>query len=368
MYYAWGMARDQHSPRSPRGRGTGLNPANRFDGIAYEAEPEPRTWVEEDDGLAPHPATEYIDEHAASILVRNDSPDVNFTWGVNPYRGCEHGCIYCYARPMHEYMGYSAGLDFETKIFVKRRAPQLLRDALVSPKWTPDVIAMCGATDPYQPVERALKLTRGCLDVLAEYRNPVAIITKNRLVTRDIDVLASMAADRCASVAVSLTTLDLGLNRILEPRTSSPRQRLETIRALSAAGIPVRVMVSPVIPGITDHETPAILQAASEAGAASASYITLRLPHTVVPLFEAWLTEHFPERKEKVLARLRAMHDGKVYRSDFATRNSGRGVFAEQSARLFAVACRKAGLDRPETPLSTEHFRRPGVDQMELFA
>jgi DNA repair photolyase len=362
------MENQTHRPLSPRGRGTGWNPANRFEGTYTQAEPESRTWVEEDDDLAPRPETEYIDENASSILVHNDSPDVNFDWGINPYRGCEHGCIYCYARPMHEYMGYSAGLDFETKIFVKRRAPQLLREALASRKWTPEVIALSGATDPYQPVERTLKLTRGCLEVLAEFRNPVGIITKNRLVTRDIDLLAPMAADQCATVSVSVTTLDLQLNRILEPRTSSPHQRLDAIRALSESGIPVRVLVAPVIPGITDHEIPAILQAAAAAGATSASYIMLRLPHAVAPLFEAWLEEHYPDRKEKVLSRLRAMREGRLYRSDFATRHSGTGVFAEQTARFFEVACRKAGLDRAGKPLSIAQFRRPGVDQMELFA
>jgi len=329
--------------------------------MRYEADPD----AEPGDEEGPRPGTEYFEEDAAGILSRNDSPDVPYTYSLNPYRGCEHGCIYCYARPIHEYAGYSAGLDFETKIFVKRNAPALLRVALSSRKWTPQVVSMCGSTDAYQPVERALGITRGCLEVFAEFLNPVAVVTKNRLVLRDLDILAALAAHEAASVCISVTTLDLGLNRVLEPRTSSPKQRLDTIRALAEAGVPVGVLVAPVIPALTDHELPAILRAAADAGARSAGYSLLRLPHAVAPLFERWLEQHCPDRKEKVLNRLRAARDGKLCDSSFETRMFGSGLFAEHLARLFEVAARGVGLDGDSPPLSTTHFRRPG--QMDLF-
>lgn len=347
---------------SIRGRGASWNPENRFTGIRYEVDLDAE--YAREDG---RPPTEYLEEDTSNVLSKNDSPDVGYQYSVNPYRGCEHGCIYCYARPIHEYAGYSAGLDFETKIFVKRRAPELLREAFLSRKWTPQLVSMSGSTDPYQPIERKLEITRGCLNVFAEFMNPVGLVTKNRMVLRDRDILSELAAHQAVSVCVSVTTLDLTLNRTLEPRTSSPQQRLETIAGLAQAGIPTGVLVAPVIPGLTDHEIPAILKAAGEAGAAFAGYIILRLPYAVAPLFERWLEQHFPERKDKVLNRIREMRGGSLYDSSFETRMSGTGPFAGQIARFFEVAARKAGIADGSPELSTRSFRRPQSGQMDLF-
>jgi DNA repair photolyase len=247
----------------------------------------------------PLPQTQFFRDRTSSIITYNDSSDVGFEASINPYRGCEHGCIYCYARPFHEYLGLSSGLDFETKIMVKEDAPGLLRKELSSPKWKPQMIAISGVTDCYQPVERRLKITRGCLEVLAEFRNPVGIVTKNALVTRDVDLLAQLARHRAAAVFVSLTTLDAELRKVMEPRTSPPAARLAAIKTLSEAGIPVGVLIGPVIPGLTDHEIPALVEAAAQAGARAAGYIMLRLPHAVAPLFDQWLTAHFPGKKTK---------------------------------------------------------------------
>jgi DNA repair photolyase len=292
---------------------------------------------------------------------------VGFEASINPYRGCEHGCIYCYARPTHEYLGFSSGLDFETKIMVKEDAPKLLRAELSSEKWQPKVLAMSGVTDPYQPIERRLKITRGCLEVLTEFSNPVCIITKNQLVTRDIDLLGELARHQASAVFISLTTLDTALRKVMEPRTAPPAARLATITALSRAGIPVGVLVAPVIPGLTDHEIPSLLDAAAEAGARFAGHVTLRLPHAVAPLFEQWLENHFPEKKDKILNRLRALRGGKLYDAQFGKRMRGEGIFAEQMDQMFAVACRKAGIASNNLELSTAAFRRPLKHQLELF-
>jgi DNA repair photolyase len=342
-------------------RGAAENPANRFEKIHLEPDAE---WNPDDDPL---PRTQFLVDHSQSAITYNDSPDLGFSASVNPYRGCEHGCIYCYARPTHEYLGFSAGLDFESKIMVKRNAPELLRAELAAAKWSPQAIVMSGVTDCYQPVERKLKLTRRCLEVLAEFRNPVALITKNFLVTRDIDLLSELAQHNAVSVTLSVTTLDAGLRKILEPRTSPPQARLEAIHRLSAAGIPVSVNVAPIIPGLTDHEVPAILQAAAEAGATAAHFTVLRLPHAVAPLFENWLATHFPDRKEKVLNRLRALRGGKLYDAQWGKRMRGEGIFAEQIETLFDVARRKAGIKNEPRELSTAAFRRPGGAQLSLF-
>ena len=345
---------------SPPARGTGRNPPNRFERLRLEREAD---WDPEQDPL---PRTVFLRDHSSQIITRNDSPDVGFEHSINPYRGCEHGCVYCYARPTHEHLGFSAGLDFETKIMVKEDAPKLLREELAAPGWVPKVIALSGVTDPYQPVERRLKLTRGCLAVLAKFRNPVSIVTKNHLVTRDLDLLAELAGCRAVAVLISITTLDTELRKNLEPRTSPPGARLATIGALANAGIPVGVLVAPVIPGLTDHEIPAILEAAAAAGASFAAHAALRLPHAVALLFEEWLTRHVPEKKDKVLNRLRALRRGKLNNSEFGLRMTGEGIFAEQISRMFQVACRRAGgLDR-EPELSTAFFRRPGGAQLEL--
>jgi DNA repair photolyase len=341
-------------------RGAGGNPPNRFERIHLQPDLD---WNPEEDPL---PRTQFLRDTTSTIIAYNDSPDVGFEASVNPYRGCEHGCIYCYARPFHEYLGFSAGLDFETKIMVKEDAPKLLREELSARKWKPQVIAMSGVTDCYQPVERKLKLTRGCLAVLAEFRNPVAIITKNALVTRDVDLLSELARFQAVGVYVSLTTLDSELRKVMEPRTSPPAARLAAIEALSKAGIPVGVLVAPVIPGLTDHEIPALLEAAANAGARCASHVLLRLPHAVAPLFEQWLAAHFPDKKEKVLNRIRAMRGGKLYESAFGKRMRGEGIFADQVDSLFEVACRKHGLGESLPRLSTTAFRRPLNGQGEL--
>ena len=343
-------------------RGALENPTNRFEKISLEPDAD---WNPDEDVL---PRTQFLVDHSQSAISYNDSPDIGFNTSLNPYRGCEHGCIYCYARPTHEFLGFSAGLDFESKIMVKLKAPELLRNELASPKWQPQTIVMSGVTDCYQPVERKLKLTRRCLEVLLEFRNPVAIITKNFLVTRDLDVLAELAKHHCASVCLSVTTLDNDLRKVMEPRTSPPPARLAAIRKLAEAGIPVSVNVAPIIPGLTDHEMPKILQAARDAGASSAGFTVVRLPFANAPLFEQWLQTHFPDRKEKVLNRIKSMRDGKLYDAAWGKRFRGEGIFAEQIAQMFEVARRRAGFKGDFADLSTSAFRRPGGTQLSLFA
>jgi DNA repair photolyase len=349
-----------------KGRGAPQNPKNRFVGSEYVADGD---WLDTLPDDEPGPRTELLRDHTRGIISRNDSPDIPFETSVNPYRGCEHGCIYCFARPTHEYLGYSAGLDFETRILVKHEAAELLRKELASPRWTPQPIAMSGVTDPYQPVERKLGITRACLEVLAEFRNPVAMVTKNHLITRDIDLLGELAAHQAAVVNVSITTLDDALQRVMEPRASTPARRLEAVRKLAEAGIPVRVLVAPVVPGLTDHEMSAILAAAADAGASAASYIPLRLPHGLKGLFEDWLETHFPDRKDKVLNRIREMRGGKLYDSEWGTRMRGQGVFADQYEAMFGALTRKLGLVRHFPALSTDAFRRAHnpAGQMGLF-
>jgi DNA repair photolyase len=360
------------SERAVKGRGAADNPANRFERLHVVAD----EWVGGAaaggvggvGGAGPSPETRFYRDASRSILSTNDSPDVGFDVSINPYRGCEHGCIYCYARPTHEYLGFSAGLDFETRIMVKEDAAALLRERLLSPRWEPRPIAMSGVTDPYQPVERKLGITRSCLGVLAEFRNPVMIVTKNHLVTRDVDLLGALAADGAAAVAVSVTTLRPELQRVMEPRTAVPSRRLDAIRTLAEAGIPVRVMVAPVIPGLTDEEIPAILEAAAAAGAATASYIMLRLPHGVQGLFGDWLEAHFPDRRDRVLNRVREVRDGALNDPRFGSRMRGRGAYAAHVRQLFETARRRAGLEAESIPLSTAAFRRPRRDgQLDMF-
>lgn len=344
-----------------RGRGASGNPPNRFETLHVVPEGVVR------DADDPAPRTVFLRDASRSAIARNVSPDVGFDASINPYRGCEHGCIYCYARPYHEYLGFSAGLDFETRILVKQDAPALLRGELLSPRWRPRVLALSGVTDPYQPAERRLRITRGCLEVLAAFRNPVSIITKNHLVTRDADLLSELAAYDAAMVNVSVTSLDPTLQRIMEPRTSIPERRLRAIRELSEAGVPVCVLVAPVIPGLTDHEIPAILEAARDAGAREAAYTLLRLPYGVKDLFSRWLEQHFPDRKDKVLNRVRSMRRGTLNESGFGRRMHGVGPFAEQVRTLFGVARRRAGFDALGVPpLSTAAFRRAD-GQLGLF-
>ena len=356
------MKPDARDPQPAiRGRGAASNPRNRFEPLFYA--PDPDGEVPQDIAFT----TELFRDTSQSILAYNNSPDIGFDASINVYRGCEHGCIYCYARPTHEYLGFSAGLDFETKILVKPEAAALLRRELSSRRWQPQVVVLSGVTDPYQPAERRLKLTRACLEVLAEFRNPVSIITKNHLVTRDIDVLSELARHQAASVALSVTSLDSGLARVLEPRASHPRQRLAAIEALSQADVPVGMMVAPVIPGLNEHEIPAIIAAGKKAGAQFAGYTTLRLPYGVAPLFENWLDQHAPSKKGKILNRLRSLRGGRLNDSRFGKRMRGEGRYAEQIASMFALSCRKAGLINKHPSLSTAAFRRPVDGQLSLF-
>ncbi len=345
-----------------RGRGASGNPGSRFEKFHVELDP-----IEPNEAEADRPKlqTQFFRDGTKTIIARNNSPDVSFETSVNPYRGCEHGCAYCFARPTHEYLGFSAGLDFESKIMVKENAPELLEAELASPKWKPQTLVMSGVTDPYQPIEKKLQITRRCLQVLAKFRNPIGMLTKNRLITRDIDVFRELAAHNAVALNISVTTLDPKLQRVLEPRTSPPQARLDAVAQLRDAGIPVGVMVAPIIPGITDHEVPAIVAACGKAGAQFAGYVVLRLPWAVAPLFERWLDEHFPDRKEKVLGRIRHMRGNKLYDSRWSNRQEGEGIFAEQIGAMFEVACRRAGIgERPK--LSTAAFRRP-VEQLNLL-
>jgi DNA repair photolyase len=360
---------EEAPPPSPaiHGRGASWSPANRFEKLHIDLGDTDVVQVDENEEERPRRETQYFRDGTKTILSHNDSPDIGFDTSINPYRGCEHGCIYCYARPTHEYLGFSAGLDFESRIMAKLDAPELLRVELESPRWEPRTIVMSGVTDPYQPIEKKLRITRGCLEVLAKFRNPVAIITKNRLVTRDIDFLGELASHNAAAVNISVTSLDQKLQHVLEPRTSVPSARLEAIAKLHAAGIPVGVMVAPIIPGLTDHEVPKILEACAEAGAQFAGYTIVRLPWAVAPLFEHWVEEHFPERKDKILGRIRDLRgNGRLNNSKWHVRMTGEGIFSEQIASLFEISCRRAGINnRPK--LSAASFRR-SITQLDLFA
>ena len=352
------------------GRGAAENPPNRFETIRYEANPDDssppyRGWEEDD--ATPAPATQFLHDTSRSIIAYNDSPDVGFEASINPYRGCEHGCIYCYARPTHEYLGLSSGLDFETKILVKEDAPELLRRELASPRWQPQTIAISGVTDCYQPAERRFQLTRRCLQVLAEFRNPVGIVTKSHLVVRDIDLLTELARHDAAGVFLSLTTLDADLAGLMEPRATRPAGRLAAIEALNRAGVPVGIMIAPVIPGLNDHEIPAIVAAAVQAGARFAGFTMLRLPFAIKDLFESWLGRHFPEKRDKVLSRIRAVRGGSLNDPRFGSRMKGEGIFADTIADVFKLACRKSGIEGRSPQLSTASFRRPGGEQGQLF-
>ena len=343
------------------GRGASGNPPNRFEPIAFERDADCH-----DPDEQPHPATQFFRDTSRTIIAHNDSPDVGFEYSINPYRGCEHGCVYCYARPTHEYLSLGAGLDFESKIFVKLDAANLLRRELTSKKWEPRTISLSGVTDCYQPAERRFRITRGCIEVLREFGNPLGIVTKSHLVTRDIDLLSDMARRSLAAVFVSVTTLDSDLASKLEPRAASPNRRLDTIRQLRNAKIPCRVFVAPVIPGLTDHEIPQILRAAADAGAMTCGFVPVRLPFALKDMFETWLEQHYPDRKSKVLNRIREIRGGKLNSSKFHERMRGEGEFADQMNQMFDLAKRRAGLDGPFPKLSTDHFRR-STKQLALF-
>ena len=334
-----------HNTPPRRSRGAISNPANRFESLSLENDPDGT------DDFEPSPVrTEFYRDATKSVLTRNSSPDVPFDLSINPYRGCEHGCVYCFARPTHEFLGFSSGLDFESRIVVKENAPELLRQELAKRSYRPEPIALSPNTDSYQPIERRLKLTRRCLEVFAECRNPVGIVTKNALVTRDLDLLQELANYDAVNVFISVTSLDSELRRILEPRTSPPAARLRAIRELSGVGIPTGVLVAPIIPAINDHEITKIIAAAAEAGATSAGYVILRLPHAVAPMFEEWLDQHFPDRKDKVLNQVRSMRGGELYESQFGRRMTGSGIHAEKITQMFEIAVRRAKLNgRPRT-------------------
>ena len=358
-----------HSPAAPSlsgwgeeivGRGSSINPVNRFEPLHYDVD----EWC--DPGSPPHIRTQLFRDDTQTIIARNQSPDIGFETSINPYRGCEHGCAYCYARPTHEYLGFSAGVDFESKILVKLNAATLLAAELNRPGWRPQTVTMSGVTDCYQPIERRLKITRACLQVLVDFRNPTFIVTKNHLVTRDCDLLASLAAHEAAGVTISITTLDACLAQKLEPRASSPRSRLAAIRELAEANIPVGVNVAPIIPGLNDHEIPAILNAAAEAGARFAYYTIVRLPLAVSTIFINWLETHFPDRKNTVLRRIQSMRGGKLNESAFGRRMRGEGILAEQIRRIFEVGCRRAGLKHDHVELNTKAFRRIEQNQLGL--
>lgn len=344
-----------------KGRGTSENPTNRF--LSTTVEGGDYVQYVPGEELEPAPHTQFFDDPSRTILTKNSSPDVGFDYSVNPYRGCEHGCVYCYARPTHEFLGLSAGVDFETKIFVKKNAPELLREKLESKSWKGEPINLSGITDCYQPVERKLRLTRGIVEVLAEFRNPFSIITKNHLVTRDIDLLRPMAELGATMVLVSVATLDGKLSEKLEPRTSHPDSRLRAIEKLAEAGIPVGTMVAPLIPGLTDHELPAILKAVRSAGAEYAGYVPLRLPYVLDELFGDWLAQHYPLQKEKVLNRIREIRQGKLNSSEFGNRMRGEGPYADHLNSMFKLYTRKEGLNQKSLELSSEHFKRPSAQR-----
>lgn len=324
-------------------------------------------WTADDE---PKPLkTTLTPESARTIISRNDSPDVGFDQSINPYRGCEHGCIYCYARPAHAYMGLSPGLDFESKLFFKPDAAKLLAAELSKPKYKPDVIHVGGNTDPYQPQERVARVTRQVLETLQRFNHPFSIISKSALMLRDIDIYGDMAARNLVRVAVSITSLDRRLARSMEPRCATPEKRLDTVRALTEAGVPVVVLFAPCIPGLNDHEMDEVLKRSAEAGAVSAAYVALRLPLEIKGLFEEWLATDHPDRAARVMSLIRQMRGGAAYQTEFGTRMKGTGPLAELMSQRFAAASRRYGLDRPLPPLDLSQFRPPpqAGDQLDLF-
>lgn len=345
-----------------RGRGAKTNTSGRFEKAERDVVDD--GW--ESLALLDAFKTEVFEDSARSIITRNDSPDISFDRSINPYRGCEHGCIYCYARPSHAYLGHSAGLDFETKLYVKSNAAELLRFELAKRSYTPATIALGANTDPYQPIERERRITRSILEVLAEANHPVGIVTKSALVARDIDILAPMAAQGLAKVAISITTLDRKIARAMEPRAVTSSRRLDAIAQLTTAGIPVTVMVAPIIPGLTDPEIEAILLAARNAGARDAGYVMLRVPLEIKHLFREWLSDSFPDRAKRVMSLLQSMHGGADYVATFGHRQRGSGPFADQIAMRFKLARRRLGLAGERLQLRTDLFTRPTISASQL--
>jgi DNA repair photolyase len=349
--------------------GSQMDPPNRFEAIHRELDVEHFEWDEEHLRSLSDRKIEYLSDTSKSIVSENNSPDVPFRYSLNPYRGCIHSCSYCYARPSHEYLGFNAGLDFETKIVVKHDAPELFREFLARDAWQPEPITFSGVTDCFQPAERQFRLTRRCLEVALEFRQPVSIITKNALVVRDLDLLSQLAAERLVHVYLSVTTLDPQLARDMEPRTSIPSARLRAVSMLAEAGIPVGVMLAPIIPGLNDSEIPSILESAKQAGAMTAGFVLLRLPLTVAPVFKEWLHRTQPLQAERVLGRVRDTRGGKLNRSAWGERMVGTGEIAEQIQQMFRVFSRKLGLDGRLPPHECRRFRRPNSHgkQLRLF-
>ena len=349
-----------------KGRGAVSNLAHRFDSVQRSVDPEA---LPTDDEELPPLATNVTFETARSIITRNDSPDLGFDRSINPYRGCEHGCVYCYARPTHSYLNLSPGLDFETRLVAKRNAAELLRNELAAPSYRPDLIMVGVNTDAYQPIERELRVTRGILEVLTATRHPFGLVTKSSMVERDLDLIGEMASLQLASVSLSITTLDAKLSRILEPRAASPQRRLRTVRALVAAGVPVRVNLAPVIPFINEPEIEAIIDAAADAGAKNAHYTVVRLPWEVSPLFEEWLRAHFPERAQRVMNRIREMRGGRNYDAEFGRRMTGEGTWAQLIAQRFRRASARHGFSDAWPSLRLDLFAppQPVVPQLDLF-
>lgn len=363
-----GEPKAMQGPR-PKGRASHLQPLNRFERVHCERDWSDLEHDEEAIASAEMHRTEYLDDESSSIVSENDSPDIPFRYSVNPYRGCAHGCSYCYARPTHEYLGWSAGLDFESKIMVKRKAPELLRQWLARKRYVPESITMSGVTDCYQPAERQFRITRGCLEVALEARQPMSLITKNAAVVRDLDLLQPMAELKLVAVSISLTSLDPELTREMEPRTSTPTARLRAIRALSEAGVPVHVMTAPIIPGLNEDQIPELLQAAKDAGARSAAYTLVRLPTSVAPVFEEWLRRRFPARADKVLERIRSARGGRLNDPRFGNRMSGGGLWGDQVRATFRLFAQRWGLNERHEPLDTTKFRPPTPPggQLSLF-
>jgi len=348
-------------PGGHKGRGAAGNPAGRFERLARERDP--------DAGEIDQPPVTVVESRPArTIIARNDSPDIPFSQSINPYQGCEHGCIYCYARPSHGYLGLSSGLDFETRIFAKTNAAELLRKELSRPGYRCEVIALGSNTDPYQPAERKLQITRSVLEVFRDFRNPVGIVTKSSLIERDMDLLAPMAEQGLAEVFISVTTLDADVARQLEPRAAAPVRRLETLRRLSEAGIPCGVLVAPVIPFVNDKDMETVLEAARQAGALRAGYQIVRLPHEVKDLFRGWLERHHPLRAEHVMARIRDLRGGKANDPRFGLRMTGEGQYARLVAQRFEVACKRLELNAAgRGHLDTRKFRSPAQEQLRLL-
>ena len=349
------------------GRGASFNPKNRFEFLAIEKAPEGFAEYFEDPEEGRNVLTKFYVDHSRSILAKNDSPDLGFTYSVNPYRGCEHGCIYCYARPTHEYLGFSSGFDFETKIMVKPDAARLLHEQFNRSSWRPQTVMLSGDTDCYQPIEKKLHITRRCLEVFLHHRNPVSVVTKNALILRDVDILKELASLNLVVVTISITSLNHDLIRTMEPRTSIPAKRLETIAVLSEQGIPVGVNACPIIPGLNDVEIPSILEESSNRGARAAAYTIVRLPHTVQDLFLDWLRRELPERALTILHRLRDVRKGNLTCSDFGIRLNGEGQIAGTIEQLFQSSCRRFHLNETALSLSTGQFRRTCTLQPELF-